>query len=142
MLAGMKMPEIGLEPVAGAFRVVSCLEAVPNGPAALIITPRPPDLLFNLSGILNKPIFLAMLRLPSRRFRRAVVRKERQNLCHTAGVIHNIGFTNAPQDVFEVLLPRMHSCLSHLCTAGASDFGVPRVMGYSYVYSSITSLPI
>jgi len=138
----METPEIGLETFAGAFRLATRLEAVPDGPAALIITPRAPDLLSNLPGIPDEPIFLAVFRLPSRRFRCAVFRKERQNLCRTAGVIRHLGFTHGPQDLFDVLLPIFHSCISHLCTAGTSNFDGPRLICYSHFFSSLTSLPI
>jgi hypothetical protein len=63
-------------------------------------------------------------------------------LPRTAGVIHNSGFTHGLQDLLYAFLPLIHSCLSHLCTASTSDFDGPRLMGYSYVCSSITSLPI
>jgi hypothetical protein len=63
-------------------------------------------------------------------------------LLRTAGVIHNIGFTNGLQDTFYALLPLMHICLSHLCTPGTYDCDGPRLRCYSYVFSSITSLPI
>ena len=140
-LACMEMPKIGLETFAGAFSVLTCLEAVSYCPSALIITPRPPDLLFNLPRIPDEPIFLAWFRLPSLRCSRTVLRKERQNLLRTAGVIHNIGFTYGSQDLFYAFLPIMHICVSHLCTAGTSDCAGPRLTGYSYVFSSITSLP-
>lgn len=141
-IACMETPEIGLETFAGAFRFLTCLEAVPYCPSALIITPRPPDLIFNLSGIPDEPIFLAWFRLPSLRRRSAVFRKERQNLLRTAGVIHNLGFTHGSQDMFDVLLPLMHICLSHLCPTGTPICHFPRLRCYSYVCSSSTSLPI
>ena len=72
VLACMETPEIGLETFAGAFRLVPCLEAVLYCPSALIITPRPPDLILNLPGIPDEPIFLAWFRLLSRRCSRAV----------------------------------------------------------------------
>src|SRR6185295_6045130 len=58
---------------------------------------------FILPGIPDEPIVLAWFRLLSLRCSRAVFRKECQNLCCTAGVIHHIGFTYGPQDMFEVL---------------------------------------
>src|SRR5262245_58495564 len=113
----METPEIGLETFAGAFRVLTCVEAVPYCPAALIITPRPPDLIFNLSCIPDEPIFLAWFRLPPLRCSRAVILKKRQNLLRTACIIHHIGFTHGSQDLLYAFLPLMHICLSHLCTA-------------------------
>lgn len=142
VLACMEMPEIGLEPVADAFCLVTRLETVPYCPSALIITPRPPDLILNLPGIPDEPIFLSWFWLPSLRRSSAVFRKERQNLPRTAGVIHNVGFTHGSQDVFDVLLPLMHICTCYLCTSGTYDCDGPRCMCYSYVFSSITSLPI
>src|SRR5215510_2108694 len=138
----METPEIGLETFAGAFSVLTSLEAVPYCPSALIITPRPPDLLFYLPGIPDEPIFLAVFRLPSLRLSSAVFRKECQNLLRTTCVIHNIGFTHGSQDLFDVFLPVLHTCLSHLCTASTFNFDGPRCMCYSYVCSSSTSLPI
>ena len=141
-IAVVETPEIGLETFAGAFSVLTCLEAVPSCPSALIITPPPPALLFNLPRIPDEPIFLAVFRLPSLRRRRAVLRKKRQNLLRTAGVIHNLGFTHGSQDLFDVLLLVPHICLSHLCTASTYAFDGPRLRYYSYVCSSITSFPI
>jgi hypothetical protein len=141
-IAVMETPEISLETFAGVFSVWTCLEAVPYCPSALIITPRPPDLIFNLPGIPDEPIFLSWFRLPSLRRSSAVFRKKRQNLLRTAGVIHNIGFTHGSQDLFYVLLPVLHICLSHLGTAGIPSCDFPRSMYYSYFCSSITSLPI
>src|SRR5262249_12060103 len=141
-LACMETPEIGLETFAGAFRILPGLEAVPYCPAALIITPRPPDLLFYLPRIPDEPIFLAVLRLPSLRRRRAVFLKKRQNVLRTAGVIHNLGFTHGSQDLFDVFLPILHICLSHLCIASTYDFDGARLLCYSFFCSSITSLPI
>src|SRR5262249_50682523 len=125
----MKTLEIGLETFAGAFSFLTCFEAVPYAPSALIITPCAPGFLANLPGIPDKPIFLAWVRRPSRRCSRVVFRKERQNLCRTVGVIHHVGFTDGPQEMFEVLVPIFHSCLRHLCTAGISDGAVPRLLG-------------
>jgi hypothetical protein len=71
-IAFMETPEIGLETFAGAFSVVTCLEAVPYCPSALIITPHPPDLLCHVPSIPDEPIFLAWFRLPSLRRRSAV----------------------------------------------------------------------
>src|SRR5215510_10255985 len=95
--AVMETPEIGLETFAGAFSILTCLEAVSYCPSALIITPRPPDLLFNLPRIPDEPIFLALFWLPSLRRSSTVFRKKRQNLLRIAGVIHNIGFTYGSQ---------------------------------------------
>jgi hypothetical protein len=44
--------------------------------------------------------------------------------------------------MFEVLLPMLHIGIRDLCPAGTYNFNGPRLMGYSYVFSSITSLPI
>jgi hypothetical protein len=44
--------------------------------------------------------------------------------------------------MFEVLLLMLHIGIRDLCTAGTYDFEGPRLMCYSYVFSSITSLPI
>jgi hypothetical protein len=41
-----------------------------------------------------------------------------------------------------VLLPILHIGIRDLCTAGIYDFDGPRLLCYSYVFSSITSLPI
>src|SRR5438067_3552245 len=98
--ACMETPEIGLETFAGVFSMLTCLEAVAYCPSALIITPRPPHLIFNLPGIPDEPIFLAWFRLPSLMYSSAVFRKKRQNLFRTAGVIYNIGFTHGSQDMF------------------------------------------
>jgi hypothetical protein len=86
----METTQIGLETFAGAFRVLTRLEAVPYVPSALIITPRPPYLIFYLPGIPDEPIFLAWFRLPSRRRSSTVFRKEYQNLLRTDGVITHI----------------------------------------------------
>src|SRR5215470_13416685 len=131
----METPEIGLETFAGAFSILTCLEAVPYCPSALIITPRPPHLLLNLPGIPDEPIFLTWFRLPSLRLSSAVFRKECQNLLRTTCVIHNSGFTHGSQDLFDVLLPILHICLSYLCPAGTPICHFPRCMCYSYVCS-------
>jgi hypothetical protein len=63
-------------------------------------------------------------------------------LLRSTCVIHNNGFTHGSQELFDVLLPVPHICLSHLGTSGTYDCDGPRLLCYSYFCSSTTSLPI